>query len=196
MTRLESLLYVIITGAISTIIFEIGKFLFLFIVDKIKEKSVSFSISGYWCSYNSEYSFSENKIYSAYELVKINYSKEKIVMHLYQLTNDNRRHQYKGYGFLRGNKLVISYEEANCSTSNHIGAFILKMQNKNEHSILFAGNYYEYRGEADTCEDFKYILKPCTLSLSNRLLIFIFRNKYIYKLISKEEFKNECQKDM
>lgn len=185
---MDNILKTIITGIIATTIYEIAKYIIMFIIDRTEEKSKEFTISGAWSTYHESRSNIDNQLYSAVELVKLKYVRGKVIMNLYQITNDNRKYHYKGYGCLRGNKLTIAYEEANNKFSNHTGVIILKFQNIVEHSILLKGNYAEFRGNNEESTLYSYFLKPHKISAKNRIKIFLFKNKYIYKYMLKEEF--------
>lgn len=191
---MNNIIKTIITGIIATAIYEIAKYIIIFITDRVKEKSKEFSISGIWCTYHESRSSIDNQLFSAYELIKLKYNHGKIIMNLYQLTNDGRKYHYKGYGCLRGNKLTIAYEEASNKVSNHTGVIILKLQNIVEHSIFLQGNYAEFRGNNEESTLYPYFLKPHKISLKNKIKIFLFKTQYIYKYMSKEDFKNDTQR--
>lgn len=184
----------ILVGIIATVLFEISKLIVIVIVDKAKEKSKAFSISGIWCAYHTSKSDIDGKIYSAYELVQLKIHHGKVAAVIYQITNDNRKHRYKGYGCLRGNKLSIAYEEASNPQSNHTGVFIVKIKNVIEHSIFLSGNYVEFRADAEDSSLYKYYLKPHEVSKTNMLKIMIFKSRFIYKYMQKEEFKHDAQR--
>lgn len=183
----------IILGVLATVVFEVIKFFFKKIRDSIQEKTIGFSLSGFWCSYVKEESIVDGETYYAYELLRLKYLNNKVFMTLYQVTSDKIKRYYKGYGCFRGNKLTISYEEANNSTSNHTGVFVLKINNKIEHQISLIGNYCEFRQENEECSVYKYSLYPYKLSLNTKILFRLLRKKYIYEYMQNEEFMNACK---
>lgn len=91
---MNNIIKTIITGIIATAIYEIAKYIIIFIIDRVKEKSKEFSISGIWCTYHESRSSIDNQLFSAYELIKLKYNHGKIIMNLYQLTNDGRKYHY------------------------------------------------------------------------------------------------------
>lgn len=178
----------LIVGIIGTILFEVLKYLFIFSLNRIQEKKVPFSISGYWHLYIEESSENNGNKYYAHELIKFKYYRGNIHMRLYQMTNE-KNYIYQGTGCMRINKLSIAYEQSNDSNSNHIGAFILKASNIEEHSVTLVGNYCEFRQEENHCSIFDVQLHPMRIKLINRLLLFLLKSKYAFGFMEKEFYE-------
>lgn len=183
---LENLTDIIFTGIISATAFEIFKAIFIIIKNKISEKSLPFTVSGYWCTYH------EKAMHGAYELVYLKHQGNKLKLKLYQKTNDKRFHFYKGNGYIRGDKISIAYQEANKSRSNHTGTFNLKIHNISEHSVCLYGNYTEFSKNNKESNSIRYELKECNLSSFNRLCIKFLGKFFIKNLMVREVFINEC----
>lgn len=190
---MNNIQYTVITGIIATAIYEIAKSIVILIIDRVKENNKEFSISGTWCAYHERKSGFDNKLYSAYELVKLKYIRGKVNMSLFQCTTDGRKYHYKGCGCLRGNKLTLAYEEVGNPHSNHTGVIILKFQNIMEHSIVLMGNYVEFNGNDERSSIYSYSLKPHKISTLNRIKIFVLKSPSVYEYMLKEKFVNDAK---
>lgn len=180
-------------GIIATAIYEFGKIIFLRVIDFIKIRSLSFSISGYWCS-NVEYISKNNtEAYEAFELIKIQYKKEIVYVKMYQLTTDGRKSCYKGTGFWRGDKLAFAYKETHHPVSNQVGTIILRYRNIMEHQIFLVGNYHEFRHNNYRSDNRPYIIKKYNMKIWDKIKSIILGKRYLYHLMQKEEFINECK---
>lgn len=183
----ENLSGVIITGIIASAMFEIIKFSIIFVKDKIYEKGLPFTISGYWCTYH------EKGSYYAFEFVKIKHRGDKLKFRLYQKTNDGRFHFYKGNGYIRANKISFAYQEVNKNRSNHVGTLNLRIYNISEHCIGLVGSYSEFSKDEKECSHLPYELREFTESKWDKIFILLFRRNYIKRLMDREEFKNACR---
>lgn len=184
----------IIGGILTTLIYELGKSFILYIYDKRAERSLEFSIAGYWCSYVTARSERDKKVYTAYELMKLSYKKGHLRMELYHLTNDARKYYYKGIGFLRGDKIVIAYEDSSTEFSNHVGTMILRYTNILEHQVCLAGNYHEFKRNGHRSAQVAYLIKRYQGKRKiSKLKKLLFGRKYIYTFMQKDEFINECK---
>lgn len=187
----------IILGIAATIIYELLKKFVLIILYSLKKRTLLFSIDGFWCTFHESKSELNGLVYSAYELLHLKYNKGNIYLKLYQVTNDNRNYLYKGIGYIRGDKIVIAYEEAKSDKSNHVGALMLRQNNFYEHSIVLQGNYIEFRGNRQSVKPYKYILKNCCLPLKTKINFLLCRDKNIYNFMKKnEDFRSECKQKM
>lgn len=186
----------IFTGIVATSIFELLKFSYCFWRDRIAEKELPFSLAGYWCAYHESKDSKTQEIFSACELVRFCHKHDMIHMKLYQITNDGRCQYYKGIGYFRGNKITLSYCEADRQVSNHAGAFLLREKNIIEHVISLTGNYAEFRGDSFRARLYPYNLKPCGLTLSQQIAVFFTGKKAAYSLMKKKAFQDECKNTM
>lgn len=187
---LENLSSIIVTGLISCSAFEIVKYLFICIKNRIEEHSLSFNISGYWAA------FHERDDYSAYEFLIIKQFGDRVEFKLYQKTNDNRFHMYKGLGFIRESKVSLAYQEANDHRSNSTGTFNFKIYNISEHSLGLTGRYTEFSENESECSSYPYKLAGFSMSPLEIFCISILRKNYIKRLMNTEEFKNVCNSKM
>lgn len=190
---MKNFLDTLILSIVATITYELLKKIIFTLSDIIKLRSLPFSISGYWCSY-VVYKVKNEKKYSAYELIKITYKKEIAYLKMYQITEDGRTSCYKGYGFLRGDKLAFAYSEAKKSTSNKVGTIILRYRNIIEHQVFLFGNYHEFRYNNFHSNSYPYRLKQYEINFFKSILCVILGEKYIFSLMKKERFKSECKK--
>lgn len=186
---------VIVSGIAASASFEIIKTIFLRIKNKFEERSLPFNITGYWCNYQEQKS-RDGFVYTAHELIVMKHRGEKLHFKLYQLTNDNRRHLYKGIGFIRGNKISLAYEEVKKARSNHTGTFNLRVQNIREHSVQLAGQYAEFLQEGIKCECYNYVLEECNITIWDKFLVWLLKSRYTTKLMSKESFVRENKAHM
>lgn len=186
----------IIIGILATLIYELLTQLVLITLNALKKRSLLFTINGYWCAFHESKSELDGMVYSAFELLHLKYNKGKVYMKLYHVTNDSRKYLYKGIGYLRGDKIVIAYEEAKSDKSNHVGAFMLRQNNIYEHSVVLQGDYLEFRGNKQSVKSYKYLLNSCSVSVKTRVNFFFGRDKSIYNFMLSEEFRNECKQRM
>lgn len=97
---LEDLPHIVITGVISCIVFEFLKYIFITIKNFINEKSLPFTVAGYWGAYH------ERDSYSAYEFIALKQQGTGLKFKLYQKTSDDRFHFYRGRGYIRGKRYL------------------------------------------------------------------------------------------
>lgn len=185
----------IIGGILTTLIYELGKFIILYLFDKRTERSLEFSIDGYWCSFVTSKSKKSKEGYSGCELLKLRYRKGYIRMEIFHLTNDGRKYYYKGIGFLRGNKIAIAYGDSSDESSNHVGTMILRYSNILEHQIALVGNYHEFKqNEHQSTQTTYLIAKYQGTRRISEVKKFLLRKEYIYSFMQRDEFINECEK--
>ncbi len=167
---------IIFTCFIAPFLYEMLKHLIFFAKDKLNDHINPYSISGYWVSFHS--SKNENGVeYSAYELLRFKQTKNNLSVKLYQHTNDDRFHIYKGLGFIKGNRISLSYCESNDSYSNDIGTFNLSREEESQHTPCFTGVYTEFSKNSDcTAKDYK--MTPLKISAIDRLLLSAFQSRY------------------
>ena len=182
----RTLLNIVLTGIIPCVAYEILKIFFVAIMNRISAKSLPFTINGYWVA------FHERDGYSAYEFLILKNQGVKLKFRLYQLTNDNRFHFYKGLGFIRGSKISLAYQEANKNRSNLTGTFNLKVFNKSEHHLALIGKYTEFSKDEDECFSCAYELREMDLSQFEKFLISVLQANYIKFLMGTKEFRNAC----
>lgn len=186
----------IFVGIITTFIFEIMKYSFLLCKSKVTEKNLPFSLNGYWISYHESMDKKDGELLSAFELASFVFDNGVVHMRLYQLTSYGGFYCYKGIGYVRGDKVSVSYCESDSPQSNHIGNFLLKASNKIEHEVAFVGNYLEFRGNGTKGRTFAYSMCPYKMSTIDRMGIYFLRKKYATKLMKREEFQDECRNKM
>ena len=185
---LENFSVTILSGITVSLIFEILKGIFISIHNRICEKSLPFTVSGYWGTYHS------SNDYSAFEFVVIKHQGVGLRVRLYQKTNDGRFHFYRGAGYIRGNKISLAYQEADKSKSNFTGTFNLLVSNASEHSLKLNGSYTEFSKNEEESTSHPYCLRELSLSLKEIILITAFRKHYIKKLMDGERFQDVCRK--
>ena len=186
-----SFIYTIITAIIATTLFELGKYIVIKLLDKIAEKSLPFAISGFWYAYHECQDANTKEDREAYELILLKYNRGQVKMMLYQLTGDGRKYQYSGAGFFRGDKMTIAYEENRQYRSNKVGAFVLRLCNEREHSVVLKGQYHEIVGDVFVCRNNEYTLQECRLAELHKKRIL--SSKYVFKLMEKQYFKDACK---
>ena len=174
----------IVPGIIATTIFEIIKFIMTNVMSWVQEKQQPFSINGYW--YSTVKEVQDNDEYFAGELMKLTYKNGKVLMKLYQITNDGRMYIYKGIGCLRNNKLALSYYECQNHNSRFVGNFILKIVNEVEHETILYGNYIEFRKEKQMANVFPYKAYRMKLSLKDKINFRLKGSNFFKELLEEE----------
>ena len=185
---LENLSFTLLTGVTVSLIFEILKGIFFNIYNRICEKSLPFTVGGYWGTYHSL------NDYSAFEFVVVKHQGVSLRVRLYQKTSDGRFHFYRGTGYIRGNKVSLAYQEADKNRSNLTGTFNLLVSNASEHSLKLNGSYTEFSKNEEKSTSHPYSLRELSLSLKEIILITILRKHYIKKLMNVENFQDVCRK--
>lgn len=177
---------VILTWLIAPTVFELLKIFVIWIINKIEERSLPYSMSGYWCTYHEM--IVNNQTYSCYELLKIKQQGSKLVLCIYQLTNDNRFYLYKGKGYIRGAKVSFSYEEVNSKFSSSTGNVSLLRKDILQHTPRYEGVFSEFIRENENCTCSPYILCFLDLGWFDKMMITIFKSRYIKNYMEKERF--------
>ncbi len=180
---------ILITCFLAPLIFEILKVLLKQIIDFIRQKHMDFSMTGYWISHHCLEYDNGNK-YECNELLKIRQKNDKIFAKLYQATSDGRNYTYSCFGFIRGNKIVLSYCESNNHISNSIGTINLLKNEESQHYPSFSGIYNEFMNNKQSCVSMPYEMMHIKIPLHSRLLISIFKTNYTYRYMKGENFKN------
>lgn len=193
---IEKSISTIIVGIISTFIFELMKYIFLLCKSKVAEKCLPFSLNGYWISYHESKEKKDGELLSAFELASFYFDNGVVRMRLYQLTSFGGFYCYKGLGYVRGDKISVSYYESDNPLSNHIGNFLLKASNKIEHEVSLVGNYFEFRGNSTKGHMFIYSMCPYKMSMIDRICIYFCRKNHAEKFMKREKFQNECRNKM
>lgn len=194
--HMGTVIEIIFMGIVPAFIYEMLKYIVVEIKDKIKMKSIPFSLEGYWCScYDWTHPIS-GTTYSAFELIKMNYHKDRIEFLIYQITTDSRHYIYKGSGYIRGNRISLTYQDASNEKSNKVGAFLLKSVNVFEHSICLIGSYMEFYKESNRGLDQDYMLIPCSIDNKNKLKFKFVGKKSIFSFMKGKDFQNECREKM
>lgn len=178
---------IIISAIVSPTIFEVLKYLIVFIINKIKEKSLPHTMDGYW------YSSVKESEYIGYELIKIKQQSSKLYFHIYQLTKDNRFYVYKGCGYIRGSKVSLSYEEVKENKSSVTGNITLLKRDITQHTPKFEGIYSYFSKEETMCTTNPYNLFSLKINKMDRLLLLIFKSKYAKSYMKKERFISGCE---
>lgn len=117
-----------------------------------------------------------------------------IFIKIYQITSDGRKYMYRGIGLMRFDKIAVTYEEITKNKSNFLGTIMLRFSNEIEHRIVLQGKYHEFRKNKIKSESYPYVMRECNLSFTERLKIILFGEKYIFKTLEKDTFKDECRK--
>lgn len=172
----NELLSQIIIGCIATLFVEICFVVIKWMFTHIKVKSQPFSLQGYWLGVSCEIG-NDNKCYKGYEINKISYiTLDKIRIKIYQIINDGRYYKYIGCGYIRGDKIVLAYEEQDSPESRMIGAYEFRFGNKKEHSTNLKGHYIEQRESETEVVANPYIANRIELSLIEQCYLFLFNN--------------------
>ena len=178
---------VIVTCLLAPLLFELLKIIVTGLYFKCLEKGHQFTISGFWWASVTEVD-KNNNLCLGNELLRIKQKGCKVYFTLYQTAEEDRFHVYEGTGYIRGNKLVLAYQEIKKDSSNHIGTFSLRLNNEEEHSPSFVGVYVEARNES--FQTFPYTLKQYKMTLKNRIL-FLIQSKE--KFMRSVKFANGCK---
>ncbi len=189
-----SFIYTIVTGVLATILYEMLKEIFIIIKAKCDERTSTFNINGYWTSLHKSVDSLDGKEYTSFELVKLKNKKGIVFIKIYQIISDDRRYVYRGNGLIRFDKLVFSYEEITKNKSNFLGSIMLRFSNEIEHQVVLQGRYYEFRKNSPNSRSYPYILREYKLSNREKINFFLKGEKYIFKILEKDEFKDECRK--
>ena len=176
---------IIITCFLAPAIYEILKHIVFSICDKIRENGMPYVITGYWVAYHSS-KFGDGSEYAAFELIKIKQKNDKLFAKLFQLTDDERFYTYNCKGYIKGNKVVLSYCEANSSLSNAVGTFNLLRKEQLQHLPCFYGVYSEFIKDNRECSSSAYKLFPYKVPVFNRVLIYLLKSKYVRRYMRKE----------
>ena len=193
---MNTVINTIVVGIIATLSFEILKYFVLKVMDLIIESRIPFSLTGFWVAFSESKHPDTHEIYSAYEFVRLRIERGKIIVKIYQVTNDSRKHIYKGLGYLRGSKLSISYEDYSNPHSELCGSYNLRVSKKNEHSTYLAGSYTEFQGKEDILYTHDYCLFPYVPTKKENLALRVFGKKYIFNLMENNQFKEDVNKEM
>lgn len=183
----------IVDALIPAILFELLKTIFCYVYDKLVQSRIPFTIKGWWCTCHRRLAMDGTKEYCTYELVWLDYRNGCIRMRLYQLINDGRKYIYKGVGFVRGNKMVISYEETNKNISNKVGTFNLRITNQLEHETAFIGDYHELDRDNKKSTNCEYKLKKCSIAKASWRW---YTPRRLFEEMDKGIFKDECEYEM
>lgn len=187
---MDPILEIIFTGIVSCVLFEILKGLFIYAKSKSSEASLPFSVSGRWGTFHKQGE------YSAYELLNLKVQGEIIKLKIYQLTEDQRFHIYKGCGFIRGDRISLAYREANSSKSNMTGTMNLKIQNLSEHHLMLSGKYTEFSKDEKESVSYAYELREVRPSLFESMCIKLSLKTQIKRMMVSEEFKNASKESV
>lgn len=193
---MDKIAFTISAGIATTILFELLKYIFLLCKSKVTEKGLPFSLNGYWISQHESRSGKNSELISAFELAFFSFENGIVRMRLYQLTSFGGFYYYKGIGYIRGDKVSVSYCESDNPQSNHLGNFLLKASNKIEHEVSLEGNYFEFRGNGKKGYAFAYSMCPYKMSTVDRIGICFQRKRYAEKLMKRGDFQNECRNKM
>lgn len=191
---MDTLKDIILTSIISPAIFEVLKFIIVTIKNKIKETSFPHTMNGFWCTFHE--SNVEDHSYSAYELLEIKQQDSKLYVRLYQLTDDERFYTYRGFGYIRGNKASISYEEIKSEISSSTGTITLIRKDATQHVPVYEGVYSEFLKEEKECVFKKYSLTHIDIEKKNIFLLILLKTIYAKKYMNKDSFKNVCKNSM
>lgn len=186
----------IITGIIATLIFEIVKYIIFKLIDLSQKRRIPFSITGIWVTYHESVHPDTNEKHTAYELLILKIKKGNILTQIYQYTSDERKHRYKGCGYVRGPKLSIAYEEFNNQNSDLTGVYLLKNSKKTEHNTYLKGTYLEFQGKNDEAKVHEYCLFPYSPSFFNKICLKYLGQQYIFYHMKKERFKEYVENQM
>lgn len=185
---LDNLLAAIISGIIVSTIFEVLKCGFVIALNRVSEKSLPFTVDGYWGTYHSLGEF------NAFEFIILKQQGVNLKFSLYQQTNDGRFHFYRGVGYIRGSKISLAYHEANKNRSNSTGTFNLLVHNASEHSIELIGNYTEYSSIDGNSLSHPYsLIEFSNYSFLTKIKLVVCRKCCIKKILNDTEFQDACK---
>lgn len=190
---MESFIYTIVTGILATISYEILKEIWIYIKVKREERTSTYNINGYWTSLHKNIDSFDGKEYTSFELIQLKNRKGIIYIRIYQIISDGRKYVYRGNGLMRFDKLVVSYEEVTKNKSNFLGSIMVRFTNEVEHRVVLQGRYHEFRKDSPNSKSYPYTLREYKVSGKEKIKIFFKKEKYIFRILEKEEFKNECR---
>lgn len=190
---MESFIYTIVTGILATISYEILKEIWICIKVKREERTSTYNVNGYWTSLHKNIDSFDGKEYTSFELIKLRNRKGIVYIRIYQIISDGRKYVYRGNGLMRFDKLVVSYEEVTKNKSNFLGSIMVRFTNEIEHRVVLQGRYHEFRKDSPNSKSYPYTLREYKISGKEKIKIFFKKEKYIFQILEKEEFKNECR---
>lgn len=170
---------------IIAMLLEIIKWLILYIRNKNKMKKALFNIYGYWIAIHEDKI--GNILYKTKELVYITSERQGISIKIYQEVNDGRKYVYEGAGIAKFNKIVCFYEDVTNHKTNCVGGFMLKLKNNKEHSIMLAGEYFEFKKDGYHLVKRPYELEEYKMKFVDRLHMIFQTEKYAFKLLEEGE---------
>ncbi len=181
---------VIVAWFIAPAMYEILKHIIILIKNKLQERTIEYTVSGYWGTVHSAKD-KDGKEYTAYELLKMKQKGNELRSKLYQLTNDGRFYTYNCTGYIKGQKISLAYSELNNKFSNDTGTINLLRFEKFQHTPNFVGVYSEFSKSDTSCTSKDYNLIPLKINAKDRVLLAILKSKYAQKYLEKENTKNE-----
>lgn len=194
---MEETIYTILTGIISTVLFELIKAGVLFLKVRKEEKNSTFDINGYWYAQHGHVDKFDNINYEAFELVRLKYRKGTITLKIYQLINDGRHYVFRGNGLIKFDKIVASYGEISGGKSDFLGTMMLRFSNVVEHSVVLEGTYQEFRRNNMKSTSYNYMLREYPIKRIQKLAILFRGEKYIFNNLLKSERDNkDCKNAM
>ncbi len=196
MILLNDWINILITSLISPAVFEILKLFCSWLYNKLKNRSLPYTISGYWLACHNTEVVVENIAYTACEIIKIKQNGTNLSFVLYQLTNDKRFYIYRGVGYIRGSKVSLSYEETHSEISSNTGSFTLLKRDTLQHTSCFTGIYSEFVKEEKHCTSMPYSMHLLKLTYFERIMFTLFKSKYAKQYMKKRNFFEQHENNM
>lgn len=176
---------IIITCFVCPAVYEILKTSIKHIYGWLQNGSQPYTMTGFWWAYHQAKDENVGKVFSAYEILDIRQQNSHLIITLYHHTNDGRFYTYKGKGYIRGNKVAISYEELGKSNSDNTGNITLRRDNTYQHRPRYTGIYSEFKRDNKNCTSREYTIEGCEISIWNKMLLKVFKSCYAKKYIRK-----------
>lgn len=191
---MESVIVTIATSILSAALWEISKGVCSHIKVKREERTSTYNINGYWTSWHKSIDNFDGKEYESFELIKLKSRKGIVYILIYQIVNDGRKYMYRGNGLMQFDKLVVSYKEVTKNKSNFLGSIMVRFSNEIEHKVILRGRYHEFRRDSPNSKSYPYKLREYKLSGKEKIKIIFKGKRYIFQILEKDEFKDECRK--
>lgn len=169
---------IIITCLVFPAIYEILKSIVIRSLNVFKEKSLPYTMTGFWCAHHTAKDEKVEKVFSTFEILDIQQQNTYLTVTIYQYINDGRFYTYKGKGYIRGEKIAISYEEAEEGMSNNTGNITIRREDTYQHRPQYVGIYSEFIRENKFCTSRPYALESLEISKMDKVLLKVLKNRY------------------
>lgn len=181
---------IIITCLVFPAIYEILKAIVIRVLNLFKEKSLPYTMTGIWCTHHAAKDDKVEKVFSAFEILDIRQQNTQLTVTIYQYINDGRFYTYKGKGYVRGEKVAISYEEVGQRISSNTGNLTLRREDVYQHRPRYTGIYSEFIRDGKVCTSRPYILECSEISEADKLLLKVFKSRYAKTYMERSRYQS------